>query len=460
MLSSSTSASISRRCPADRRAIGAGRRSPSGPGLALAVLAIALSTAAGAAQIERIRHFTSPDHTRLVLDLDAPARYELRRMSDPERLVIDVPDAGVATATTQAVADGLVARVRCNPGATGAQVVVDLDVAGTDHRHFVLRAEGQRPDRIVLDVLRPETTASRGPAAAPDGDWVVVIDPGHGGLDPGAERAGVQEKDVVLDVARRVRKLLDQTPGVAARLTRTGDWYPSLADRVESARKANGDLFVSIHCNTHRKRSVRGMEVYFLSLQGATDREASELADAENAADMVGLAAGDQTGDAVLSILMDLHMTRTLRRSSRLSGDILDAASAAGLPTRRVKQAGFQVLRSLAMPSALVELAYLSNPEDRRLLTSDDGRQKLAEAVVAGILRFRAGGAATPPPVLATAGPPRWTHRYEVRRGDNLYRLSRRYGTTVAEIRERNRLRSDRIHPGQNLSLPEGGPAP
>lgn len=410
-------------------------------------------------EVRQVRQFSAPDHTRVVLDLDGPATYEIREVDDPARLVINVAGAAFAAAEALPVADGLVQQVRCNPGPTRAQVVLDLVVAA-EHRHFALRAEDGRPDRIVVDVLRPRPPSL--PAAAPPPPAArtcrVIIDPGHGGLDPGAVRGRHQEKDIVLDVARRLRDVLEETPGFTAVLTRERDWYPSLAERVETAAARDGDLFVSIHCNSHRSRSVRGMEVYFLSLQGATDREAQELADAENAADLVGLAADQRAGDAVLAILMDLHMTRVLRQSSRLSESILDAARDAGVATKRVKQARFQVLHSLAMPSALVELAYLTNEEDRRLLTGADGRRKLAVAVAAGIVAYVNEHAAPAEPTVARTDP-RWTRRYEVRRGDNLWRLALRHGTTVEAIRVHNGLRNDDIRLGQSLSLPEGRPS-
>jgi len=416
--------------------------------------------AAHGAEIRGIRWFSAPDHTRVVLDLDGPAVYEVRRVGDPERLAINLTGGSFvnpASVASLQVGDGLVNRIRGNPGPTRAQVVIDLDRA-TRWRAFALPAGDGRPDRIVVDVFRPEPEPGP-PAAAPEpvaqSLFRVVIDPGHGGLDPGTIRGPLPEKDLVLDVSRRLRDLLAARPGYAVVLTRDRDWYPSLADRVQTAVAEEGDLFVSIHCNSHRRRDVRGMEVYFLSLQGATDREAQELAAAENAADLVGLAPGQETSDVVLSILMDLHTNRVLRQSSRLAESILAAAAARDLATRRVKQAQFQVLRSLAMPSALVELAYVTNAEDRRLLASEAGREDLAAAVAAGILAYRRD-AETLAMVDAT---PRWSHHYKVRQGDNLWRLAQHHGTTVAEIRRRNNLRSDRIRAGQYLNLPEGRPA-
>jgi len=422
------------------------------------LLSCGLSGAVTAAQIVGVRWFSGPDHTRIVLDLDTDVAYDVREVGSPPRLAVNLPGLRFGDRTARAVDDGLVRGLRCNQNQRRAQLVVDLEQA-TGFRHFFLAAESGRPPRVVLDVLRPTATESEPPPAnpAPERSTVttVVLDPGHGGLDPGAVRGRHQEKDIVLDVTRRVASILDSRRGLDVVLTRDSDWYPGLNDRVAAAMAADGDLFVSIHCNTHRQASVDGMEVYFLSLQGATDHEAQELADKENAADLVGLAAEGTADDVVLSILMDLHMSRILYESRRLSDCILGAANDDGVRTRRVKQARFQVLRSLAMPSALVELAYLTNPDDRRLLTTTAGRQTLAETVAAGIVGFLETEEL--PTVMAAAT---WSRHYKVRHGDTLWSLSRRHGTTVADIRSHNNLRSDRVQAGQYLSLPEGRPAP
>ncbi|MDY0109133.1 MAG: N-acetylmuramoyl-L-alanine amidase [Candidatus Krumholzibacteria bacterium] len=415
--------------------------------------------AVDASEILRVRWYSAPTYTRVVLDLAQPASYEVRALTGPPRLAVNVPSAVLLDAMTVSIDDGLVQRIRCNQNRQRAQVVIDL-VAMVDYRAFALPAADGRPDRVVLDIQRAAATDARDPlppaAPATPGAFRVIIDPGHGGLDPGAIRAGLQEKDIVLDVGLRLSRILTAMPGYEAVLTREADWYPSLAERVQRAAAAKGNLFVSLHCNTHRDTNMRGMEVYFLSLQGATDREAEILAERENAADLVGLSPAERTSDTVLAILMDLHMTRVLRRSSRLAESLLAAATAAELPTRRVKQARFQVLRSLAMPSALVELAYLSNPQDRRQLASDPGRQRLAEMLAAGILAFCDDQSA----VLAQARSAGWSQRYRVKGGDNLWRLAQRHATTVPEIRRHNNLPSDRIRVGQFLSLPGERPLP
>jgi N-acetylmuramoyl-L-alanine amidase len=346
-----------------------------------------------------------------------------------------------------------VAGVVPDSGARGALAVVTSPDTGT-----VAEADtSAAPDES------PAVTSFDGPVEP----FVVVIDPGHGGDDPGAIRGSLFEKDICLDIGREVARQLRKLPGYRVVLTRDRDKFLALGKRVEIARREKGDVFVSVHCNTHPQPAVSGTEVYFVSLQGATDREARELADKENAAGLVGLAPGEEHTDLVVDILMDLKMTRILQDSGRLAASLLTAADRTGLVTgRRVKQAGFQVLKTLAMPSALVEVAYLSNPADARLLADPDGRRKMAAALVAGIEDWRAGTVPqrerTARVVVARGGDDRWDTVYKVRSGDSLWELAARYGTTMNEIARRNNLteRQRELRIGQRLHLPGLGVRP
>jgi N-acetylmuramoyl-L-alanine amidase len=443
-------------------------------GAVVCALLWSLSTAAVAAspQVLRVRYWTAPDHTRVVLDLTRPGSYTVRRFHDPDRLTIEVQGARLGNGTTISVGDGLISRIR-RLGLRGkVQIVLDLQ-KDVHFRHFALPAADGRPDRVVVDVLRGDPSPRSQVATRPVKNtepvtgqagqvrerslpaatkpFTVILDPGHGGMDPGAIRNRVQEKDVVLNVCRETARLINQIPGYRAVLTRDRDYFLSLGRRVRIAKEKNGDIFLSIHANTHPKRGTSGMEVYFLSLKGATDREAKELADKENAADLVGLDPGERRDDSVLAILMDLHMTRVLNQSSRLAESIMTSTKRSGVVgTRRVKQARFQVLSSLAMPSALIELAYLSNTDDRKLLASRQGQRDLAQALVAGILGYRSDQEA-----LALTGITRsWNSTHQVRRGDSLWELARRYDTTIDEIRTRNNLRSSQLLIGQKLRVP------
>ncbi len=425
---------------------------------ALCLLIAGAGEARAAVFVDQVRYWTAPDHTRIVLDLSGPARYEVRRVGDPERIAVNVPGARFRGTAKIPVGDGVIERIRRNALRSRAQVVLDLESA-REYRHFVLKAAAGRPDRIVIDVFRGSqrpageaATVEAAPAPEPKpqtAPFTVVIDPGHGGMDPGAIRNGVREKDVVLKIARELAAIFDDRPGYRAVLTRKGDYFVSLADRVKFAKREGGDMFLSIHANTNRKRTLKGMEVYFLSLKGATDREARELADKENASDLVGLMPEDHRGDEVLSILMDLRMSRVLDNSSRLAEQILGAARRSDVVGgRKVKQAGFQVLKSLAMPSALVETAYLSNSSDRELLSSASGRRRLAQVIADGVFIHRGDE-------VIAAGERTWSRVYRVERGDTLWELARDHGTTITEIRERNGLKSSGLLVGQKLKLPQ-----
>ena len=432
-------------------------------------------------RIARVRHFTAPDHTRVVLDLTGPASFEVRRIGDPERIAVNVSGAAFGEIGPIAVGDGLVRVIRRNPGAKRAQVVLDLDHRA-EFRSFSLPAGNGRPHRIVLDVLRSgtESTSDRLADALPQPvskpaitlapvprPFMVIIDPGHGGLDPGASRKGLLEKDVVLDISRQMARLINALPGYRAMLTRNADYGLELWQRVDFARRKEGDLFISVHCNTHPRKAVSGMEVYFLSLQGATDRESRELANKENAAQLVGLDPADAPDDLVMDILMDLRMSQVLHQSANLSERLVTAAKSSGVVGgRKVKQAGFHVLKSLAMPSALVEVSYLSNAEDRKLLADRASRRKIAMVLVEGILDWRRDQqdrlqlAASPVRRVPVDEISVWTREYQVRRGDNLWRLAQRHGTTVDEISVRNHLEDRSILVGQVLKLPEVQPDP
>lgn len=404
------------------------------------------ATIAADVRITSVRHWTAPDHTRVVLDLSGPADYAVRRVDDPARIAVTIPGAAFGSLETVAVADDLVLRVRRNALEGRAQAVLDL-AGDVEFRHFALRAGDGRPDRIVVDVSRPSPTA----ASVPDTTEgvVVVIDPGHGGMDPGAVRDGVREKDVVLGIARRLEVRLEARDGFSAVLTREGDWFVSLADRVGTARRAGGDLFVSIHANSNDRSALSGMEVYFLSRQRADDRETQELADRENAADLVGLPPDERLDGNVLEILMDLRSSSVLTGSNRLADRILGAARRSGeVKARGVRQDVFRVLQTLAMPSALVETAYLSNPGDRELLATRSGQDRLAAILAEGIFAYLDDR----DPTLWEE--PGWSTRYRVRRGDTLWALARRYSTSVDEIRRHNELSDDRLRVGQTLTLP------
>ncbi|MCX5908695.1 MAG: N-acetylmuramoyl-L-alanine amidase [Deltaproteobacteria bacterium] len=244
-------------------------------------------------------------------------------------------------------------------------------------RVFELKKYLDKPDRLVIDIIRSDLEIKekdkrkkeRGLKAA--GIPVVVIDPGHGGEDPGAVGPrGTKEKDIVLEIGKKLKRLLDQEPGIRAFLTRRGDYFIPLVDRVRIAREYGADLFVSLHCNGGRKRYLRGTSVYCLSPKGASDVAGRLLADQENASDRIGGIFPEQGSTKILdSVLVDLTQTHAINTSLQFGGMTLgELARVNVLQFHAPRQAEFAVLKAPDFPSVLVECAYLTNPaEELRL---------------------------------------------------------------------------------------------
>jgi N-acetylmuramoyl-L-alanine amidase len=335
--------------------------------------------------------------------------------------------------TPTAVGDGLVDRVRINQLQSGAQVVVDLTAASA-HNVFPLRPYLSKPNRVVIDVSRgsvdPEV-ATVPAARADDGSpRVVVIDPGHGGEDPGTLGNGkLREKDVVLDIAKNLATQLTARGGYDVRLTRDGDYFVRLAKRKDIAHRSEGDLFISIHANSAPNRRADGTEVFYVSPRGASDEAARELADRENAADLVGGVSPDADDD-VLSILVDLKMSDSVQKSHDFAGLVDEELGKARVSDCAVKQAGFLVLKSLAMPSILVEVGFLTNSSDVDKLKRPEYRQEYAVCLANAVDRYFDRYS----PVIAQDG----THK--VSAGETLWSIARRYGMTVEDLRTMNGL--------------------
>ena len=216
---------------------------------------------------------------------------------------------------------------------------------------------------------------------------VVAVDAGHGGEDPGAHGpSGVREKDVTLSIARKLARRINAQPGMRAVLTRDGDYYVGLRERTIAARQAQADLFVSVHCNAIQRRDMRGTAVYVLSDHGATNEQARWLANHENAADLVGGVRLKNKDDDLAAVLIDISQSATMEASFDLGSRMLDSLGKVNvLQKPQVQQAGFMVLKSPDIPSVLVETAFISNPQEERLLASDDYQDKLASSIFDGV---------------------------------------------------------------------------
>ena len=350
-----------------------------------------------APELARIRYWTAPDHTRLVFDLTGPPAGEPRyRFADSLTFEVYLPFTRKAAAvTTEFVGDSLVADIFPAVSDSGCAIRIRLQ-RPTTPLGFVLAAVDGNPDRLVIDVPAPvnpeaeQALAQRVTELKRSKKLIIAIDAGHGGEDPGAiGHRRLQEADITLAIAKKLKAQLDIMPGVSAVLTRSGDYFIPLRNRVDLARRYQADLLISIHCNASRDREATGTEIYFLSLTGATDEASRSVAEKENAADLVGGVSPD-TGDDLLSILFDLRQNDTIRRSSELAEVLIDAVGAdSRLVTRGVKQAGFVVLKAPEIPSVLVETAFVTNPREAAILKDAQFQAKFAELLANGIETYK-----------------------------------------------------------------------
>ena len=221
-------------------------------------------------------------------------------------------------------------------------------------------------------------------------DLLIAIDAGHGGEDPGAiGKNGTREKDVTLAIARELERRIDSEPGMKAMLTRDGDYFVPLRDRMRRARSRQADLFVSIHADSIRDRSVDGSSVYILSQHGATTEAARWLAERQNEADLIGGVSLENKGDMLASVLLDLSQTASLTASHTAAEHVLRQLNLVGEVRRPlVQQAGFMVLKSPDIPSMLIETAYISNPAEELRLRSTAHQAKLAVAIDRGLREY------------------------------------------------------------------------
>jgi len=332
-----------------------------------------------------------------VFDLSGAPPVEPKfRLSGPSAYEIVLPGMKKSLAvTSEFVGDSLVADIVPSLSDSGVIVRVGLK-RPTTPLAFVLAAADGVPDRIVVDVPAPPNALADTVLQQQVSEikrskrLIVAIDPGHGGDDTGAlGYRRLPEADIVLAIAKKLRAELEQIPGVSAILTRTGDYFVPLQKRVELARKYQADVMISIHCNASRNRDATGTEVYFLSLTGATDEASRSLAESENAADLIG-GISPQAGDDLLGILFDLRQNDTIRRSSELAENLVDALRDEDRLSigRGVKQAGFVVLKAPDIPAVLVETAFITNPREAAMLKDGQFQSKVAERLSDGVQTY------------------------------------------------------------------------
>ncbi len=397
------------------------------------------------------RVWPAEEYTRVTFETARPVRHQFFEVADPPRLVLDLEGVDL-DAELRSVAgkvrpdDPYIQQVRVAVNRPNvARVVIDLKSAVKTYV-FPLAPAGEYRHRLVLDlypekprdpllalvrpgpdpigeiakaplvepVATPAAPAEAAEAAAPALPVVrlepgkaaparakppkverlvtVAIDAGHGGEDPGARgRRGTLEKDVTLAIARRIKERIDREPGMRAVLTRDGDYFIGLAQRVQKARRVQADLFVSVHADAFVQPHARGSSVFALSERGATSAAARWLAKRENESDLIGGVNLDVKDPVLARTLLDLSQTATINDSLKLGKAVLgELGDVNHLHKASVEQAGFAVLKAPDIPSILVETAFISNPQEEQRLKDAAYQERMADAILQGIRNYLA----------------------------------------------------------------------
>ena len=376
-----------------------------------------------------VRVWPARDYTRVTLEHDQPIRYSHLLVKDPERLVVDLEGVEFNSVLQMLPSkilesDPYIKLIRAGRNKPGVvRLVIELK-AEVRPQVFSLLPVGEYGHRLVLDLhplepvdpllalleksgeapLKAESGLGSKPAEKPAEKATgkpetrpevarlitIVLDPGHGGEDPGAiGRGGSHEKNVTLSVARRLKEKIDATPNMRSVLTRDGDYFIPLNQRVQKARRVQADLFVSVHADAFIKPTARGSSVFVLSENGASSSAARWLADKENSADLVGGVNLGVRDPYLARTLLDLSQTATINDSLKLGKDVLGELGRINtLHKAHVEQAGFAVLKAPDIPSILIETAFISNPEEEKRLNDEAYQDRMAEAILKGIRRY------------------------------------------------------------------------
>mgnify|MGYP000238770605 CR=1 FL=1 len=427
--------------------------------LMLAVYSVSAHVAA--AKVDSVRLWRAPDHTRVVLDLSAPVEHKILTLSAPNRVVVDIENADLKATLSQLDIKGTpIQRLRsASRNGDDLRLVIDLSQS-VKPRSFLLGKAKGKTDRLVIDLHDVKSDTPKAKKLASDHnkkrDIIVAIDAGHGGEDPGASGPGkLREKQVVLQIARKLKSKIDQQPGFKAELVRDGDYYIGLYARRDKARKFNADLFVSIHADAFSSPQANGTSVYALSRSGASSASARFLAQKENNSDMIGGVKVDDKDDMLTGVLFDLSMTATQDASLTVGADVLSSMGGISrLHKKQVEQAGFAVLKSPDVPSILVETGFISNPKEAKRLSTRAYQNKMSNAIFSGIQAYFRRNPPAGTLIAWQKKNQRPEHEYVIARGDTLSQIANRHRVTVASIRTQNGIKGNRIKIGQRITIP------
>jgi len=423
------------------------------------------SLAVQAAEIENIRIWPEPSKVRVVLDLSAGTEFKQFILENPDRLVIDIPKGKFSADMSKLNWPTPITSMRhAQYDKNTLRLVFDLKNKVTP-QVFTLAANGPYGDRLVIDLMNASSIKSgatptpvvqksepRIPSIPAKKAFIVAIDAGHGGEDPGAiGPSGTHEKNIVLAISKKLAELIRKEPGMQPVLVRDADYFIPLRQRSNIARKHQADLFISIHADAFHDARANGASVYTLSQSGASSEAAHWLAEKENQSDLIGGVSLDDKDQVLASVLLDLSQTASTKASQIMGSAVLQQLGGmTRLHSKQVQHAGFAVLKSPDIPSILVETGFISNHDNEKNLRNSAYQEKIAKAILVGIKQYmRSSNQYNDLPTLQMAAT-----SHTIQRGETLSDIAARYSISVASIRSANKLSNDSIRIGQVLQIP------
>ncbi len=362
------------------------------------------TTFAADTEIISVRIGGDDNKTRFVLDVKGNAAFRTFSLANPNRVVIDLDEVNWKIGPGGAQGKGLINNYRYGlymPGTS--RLVLDLKSPVKIANSFIIKGEGGKPNRLVFDFAKvtqsefaknisqpaaraKAVTATRTPSNRPAGKKVIVLDPGHGGHDPGnlggVKVNGISEKNVTISASKNIKKILEASGRYKVIMTRDRDIFLKLRERSLVAHRNNADLFISIHADAFTSPSVRGATIYTLT-EKASDREAALLAARENKSDIIAGVDLQDEPDLVQNILIDLVKQETMNLSNRFAGELApELRKAITVRKRSLRSAGFVVLKGIDVPSVLIEMGYLTNSTDAKLLMQKETHDKIGRAIL------------------------------------------------------------------------------
>ncbi|BAT71619.1 N-acetylmuramoyl-L-alanine amidase [Thermosulfidibacter takaii ABI70S6] len=399
-----------------------------------------------------INFWSAPDHTRVVVALKRSSKIKTRIKSKKVlEITFYAPVLGKHPRSLY-VNDALIKKIQVVRTRKYNKLLIYLK-KDSNFRVFTLRKYKERPYRLVVDVLKNQKEIEKlkkereiaAYKARKKHKYVVVIDPGHGGSDPGAIGLfGIREKDIVLDISKRVVRYCNADPEITAFLTRTEDYYIPLEKRVEIAHDYGADLFISVHSNKAPNRNIHGLMAFTLSNRGVRTGLAKLLEDIENAEDVVSdiklSKRNYKLNKTVLKVALDYSITEGERAAKLITEYVSYMAK---MNNKGLRKASLKVLKNPGIPSLLLEIGFLSNYMDVAKLRSPSYRDRIAYGIYRGIKAFF-----------------NWKDRikreryYIVRKGDTLWKIARTYNVSVRSLIKTNNLKKTTLYPGMKLALP------